>query len=97
MNLLKLLAASAAVAVIVIAFRDAESGGWLAPAGLGTIDEEMDEDEEPILGYDGMDVDTLLDWLADAGLDGDTLERMRDYEETHLGREAVLSAIDERL
>lgn len=93
MNFLKLLAASAAVAVIVIAFRDGE-GGWLAPAGLEAID--VDE-EEPILGYDGMDTDALLDWLSDAGLDPYTLRRMREYERSHLGRETILVAIEERL
>ena len=95
MNLLKLLVASAAVAVIVIAFRDAEGGGWLSPAGLGTTIDV--DDEEPVLGYDGMDVDTLLAWLAEADLDQDTLQSMRDYELGHLGREVVLSALDELL
>ena len=100
MSFLKGLAAAAAMAVIVIAFRDARSGGWLAPVlpGGGADLDELDElDEEPVLGYDGMDVETLRDWLADAGLDRATLLRMQGYEEAHLGRESVLAAIDDQL
>ena len=96
MNFLKGLAAAAAVAVIVIAFRDAERGRWLSPALPGE-DALEDDDTEPVLGYDGMDVDTLRDWLADARLDQATLLRMRAYEESHYGREAVLEAIEDAL
>ena len=97
MNLLKLLVAGAAVGVIVIAFRDTDQGRWIAPplrlAGEG---EEQDE-AEPVLGYDGMDVDTLIDWMDTAAPDRSTLERIRDYESAHLAREGVLSAVTERL
>jgi hypothetical protein len=62
------------------------------PGGAPVLDEH-----EPVLGYDGMDVDTLLTWLADAGLDRETLSRMREYEEQHLRREAVLTELDSRL
>jgi hypothetical protein len=64
----------------------------LQAGGTAILDEH-----EPVLGYDGMDVDTLLTWLADAGLDRETLSRMRDYEAQHLGREAVLAELDSRL
>lgn len=96
MNFLKGLAAAAALAVIVIAFRDVERGRWLAPALPGD-DVLEDDDTEPVLGYDGMDVDTLLEWLAEARLDGETLARMHAYEESHHGREAVLDAIEDAL
>lgn len=94
MNLFKLLVAGAAIGVIVSAFRDFEQQRWLTPAGLGATG-EADLDEEPVLGYDGMDVDTLLDWLEQAGLDRSTLVAMRAYEEAGKGREAVLRAIDD--
>lgn len=97
MNFLKGLAAAAAVMVIVIAFRDTQRGRWMAPALPTGTAEPDDLEEEPILGYDGMDVETLRDWVADAGLDRATLLRMREYEEAHLGREGVLAAIDDRL
>jgi hypothetical protein len=98
MNYLKALAAAAAVTVIVIAFRDQDRRRWLAPvmAGGGSAPGD-DLDAEPVLGYDGMDVDTLRDWLDDADLDRGTLLRMREYEESHLAREGVLVAIDDRL
>jgi hypothetical protein len=102
MNWLKALLAGAAVGVILIAFRDFENERWLAPAGgmgtrgpAGVADEEMEElEEEPLLGYDGMDQETLLAWLADARLDRGTLTRIRRYEEQTLGREAVIDAVD---
>lgn len=101
MSLWKALLAGAAVGVIVIAFRDAENDGWLMPAGfagrLGTPGAGDFDDEEPILGYDGMDQETLLDWLDDADLDADTLMRTRWYEQRHLAREPVLDALDARL
>lgn len=96
MNLFKLLMAGAAVGVIVSAFRDFEQQRWLTPAGLGAAG-EVDLDEEPVLGYDGMDVDTLLDWLEQAGLDRPRLVAMRAYEEAGQGREAVLRAIEDLL
>ena len=95
MRLLKMLLAGAAVGVIVIAFRDFDQGRWIAPP-LGPGGEDQDE-AEPILGYDGMDVDAILDWFDQTGPDRATLVRMRDYETHHLAREAVIEAIGERL
>lgn len=97
MRLLKILLASAAVGVIVAAFRDFENQAWLAPARAGAGTDEPADDTEPVLGFDGMDQDTLLDWLADADLDETTLERMHRYELANRGREPVLSAIEDRL
>lgn len=98
MKLLKLLAVGAAVGVIVIAFRDQDDGRSLARAlpGGGSLDDEVDE-TEPMLGYDGMDVGALLDWFDQAAPDPALLERIRAYEMTHLAREAVLGALDDRL
>ena len=97
MNLLKLLVAGMAVGVIVIAFRDSDQERWIAPP-LRLAGEGEDQGEaEPVLGYDGMDVDALVDWMDSAAPDRSTLERMRDYESAHLAREGVLAAISERL
>jgi hypothetical protein len=98
MRLLKMLLAGAAIGVIVTAFRDFENETWLIPVrpgGAGGMD--LEDEPEPVLGYDGMDQDTLLDWLADAAVDADTLERMHRYELAGRGREPVLSAIEDRL
>jgi hypothetical protein len=97
MQLLKILLASAAVGVILAAFRDLENQAWLAPARAGAGAGGPADDTEPVLGYDGMDQDTLLDWLSDAELDEDTLDRMHRYELANRGREPVLSAIEDRL
>lgn len=100
MSAWKALLAGAAVGVILIAFRDGDDGRWLLPAGMGdgVRAPGADElDEEPVLGYDGMDQETLLDWLDDADLDPDTLMRTRWYEQRHLAREPVLDALDARL
>lgn len=106
MSYLKALLGVAAGATIVMAFRDFEGGGWLAPAlpGAGQGDgdillEEDDEElaEEPVLGYDGMDRDTLVAWLDDADLDEATLLHIRRYETANEDREAVLDRIDDLL
>ena len=97
MNLLKLLVAGAAIGVIVIAFRDADQERWIAPPLRLAGEGEDPGEAEPLLGYDGMDVDALIDWMDGAGPDRATLERMRDYESAHLAREGVLAAIVERL
>lgn len=98
MNLFKVLLAGAAIGVIVTAFRDSDNESWLIPAppfGRGGADDEVLP--EPILGYDGMDQETLIDWLGDADLDRTALLRMRRYEASNRGREAVVSAIDDML
>lgn len=100
MSAWKALLAGAAVGVIVLAFRDFERGGWLMPAGFdGRIGAPDDEDleQEPVLGYDGMDQETLLDWLEGSDLDAETLMRARWYEQRNLAREPVLDALDARL
>jgi hypothetical protein len=95
MNKLKWLVAGAVVGVIAIAFRDWERGGWLRPAGLGL--DVVDAEREPVLGYDGMNQEALLEWLDSAELDSPTLEKMISYEERHLAREPVLETLADLL
>jgi hypothetical protein len=100
-QILKLLVGVAAVGVVVAAFRDSSRQRWLRPALPGGDDDEGGEfsfdGQEPVLGYDGMDRDTLLDWLRDADLDRSTLLRIQAYEGANLGREPVLDAIEDML
>ena len=105
-RVLKVALGMAAVGAIVLAFRDFETGGWLQPALPGGRRDDGDlllEDddealiEEPVLGYDGMDRNTLLDWLDDADLDEATLLHIRRYEQGFQNRDAVLDRIDDLL
>ena len=99
MSAIKWLVGAAAAGVIVAAFRDFENSRWLAPAGLedrfggGAADVGDELEEEPVLGYDGMDQDTLIDWLGSMRLDRGQLQSMRRYEAAHRNREPVLAAI----
>ena len=107
MNALKVVLGAVAAGTIVLAFRDFEGGGWLQPAlpggewAEGDLLLEEDEDEalleEPVLGYDGMDRDTLIAWMDDADLDEATLLRIRRYEVANQDREPVLDRIDDLL
>jgi hypothetical protein len=99
-RLLKVMLGVAAVGVVAAAFRDSARGRWLRPALPGDDDEGgllIADGEEPVLGYDGMDRDTLLDWLGDADLDRDTLLRIRAYESANLARGPVLDTVDDLL
>ncbi len=100
-RLLKVMLGVAAVGVVAIAFRDSARGRWLRPALPGDDQDDggllIADGEEPVLGYDGMDRDTLLDWLGDADLDRDTLLRIRAYESANLARGPVLEAVDDLL
>ncbi len=53
------------------------------------------EFEEPVLGYDGMDQETLMEWLEDAWLNEEQLETILEYEDATLCREPVLALVDE--
>src|SRR5436305_2037447 len=106
MNVFKVLLGAAAAGTIVLAFRDFDTGGWLQPALPGgealrgdllLEEEEAELAEEPVLGYDGMDRDTLVAWLDDADLDEATLLRIRRYEQAGPDREPVLDKIDDLL
>ena len=98
---LKLLIGVAAVGVVAAAFRDTARRRWLRPAvPFGDDDEGGDfalGGQEPVLGYDGMDRDTLLDWLRDADLDRGTLLRIQAYESANLARGPVLDAVEDML
>lgn len=102
-QILKLLVGVAAVGVVVAAFRDSGRQRWLRPAlpgGGGDGDEDGELSlggQEPVLGYDGMDRDTLLDWLRDADLDRSTLLRIQAYESANLSRAPVLDTVEELL
>jgi hypothetical protein len=86
----KWLAGAAAITAAAVALREvAARRGGIRP--LVTL---SPGEAEPVLGYDGMDRDTLLDWLGEADLDRETLLRLRDYEATHRSREGVLEAVD---
>jgi hypothetical protein len=99
MNLLRALLGAAAAATIVLAFRDPRTGEWIVPSldALTGRAPETTGEEEPFLGYDGMDRDTLIGWLDDAGPDRDTLVRIRAYERAHRARESVLEAVEDLL
>ena len=92
MKTLKLLLAGLVVGVAIVALRDRDGASLLAPAGRRSGPAEADG-EEPVLGYDGMDQETLLDWLSSASLDRETLERIHAYEQATRGREEVLLAV----
>ncbi|HEX2209828.1 MAG TPA: hypothetical protein VHG93_19260 [Longimicrobium sp.] len=100
-QILKLLVGVAAVGVVVAAFRDSSRQRWLRPALPGADDDEGGDyalgGQEPVLGYDGMDRDTLLDWLREADLDRATLLRIQAYETASLARGPVLDAIEDML
>jgi hypothetical protein len=101
MNTLKWIVAGLLVGIAVSAFRDFERGAWLAPALPDDEEEEEEEEEvgeeEPVLGYDGMDQETVLDWIENADLDRSTLRRIIRYEEENRSREPVLEALEELL
>ena len=92
MNKLRWLIAGIAVGLIAVAYRDMERGEWITPP-LPRRDTETDE-EEPVLGYDGMDQETLFDWIAESDLDDDTIDRILDYERVHGDREPVIDALE---
>lgn len=95
MNLIKLLLGGMAIAAIAAAFRDFQTGGWLGPAlPRGP---EVDTYEEPVLGYDGMDQETAIDWLGDARLDRTTLQRIRAYEQANRNRAPVVAALEDMI
>jgi hypothetical protein len=101
-QILKLMLGVAAVGVVVAAFRDSSRDRWLRPAVPFGGDDDEDGDyalggQEPVLGYDGMDRDTLLDWLRDADLDRSTLLRIQAYESANESRGPVLDAVEELL
>jgi hypothetical protein len=57
----------------------------------------LEDGAEPVLGYDGMDLQTVVPWLESANLDRSTLLRIRAYETRNEAREAVLDTLDSLL
>jgi hypothetical protein len=102
MRFWKLLLGVAALGLVAVAFRDVAGDRWLRPASPFRGEDDEDEggvalEEEPVLGYDGMDRDTLVDWLSDADLDHETLLAIHAYESANLNRGPVLDAVDDLL
>src|SRR5690554_1095191 len=50
---------------------------------------EPTPDAEPILGYDGLDVDGVIEWIRDADPDLRTLEEILRYETEHRDRDSI--------
>jgi len=98
MNFIKLLAAGAAFGIIVTTFRD-ENGEWIVPGRDILTDRDITapDGEEPVLGYDGMDEESLEEWLSDAGADRRSILRMIRYESANRGRQPVLAALVDQL
>ena len=65
--------------------------------GRGALGEYADDAEEPVLGYDGMDRDSLIEWLRDSALDEETLLEIERYERSRENREPVLDAVGDLL
>lgn len=78
-------------------FQDFRGGAAASVSPRGPIGEYADTDEEPVLGYDGMDRDTLVDWIRDSTLDEETLLRIERYERSKENREPVLDAVGDLL
>ncbi|HUE97523.1 MAG TPA: hypothetical protein VMN39_12755 [Longimicrobiaceae bacterium] len=94
MKTLQWILAGVAFGVVAVAFRDLERREWLRPALPGGV---AVDDEEPVLGYDGMDQETAIDWIASADLDEDTVERIIRFERENLDRLPVIEALEELL
>lgn len=95
MKKLKWLLAGVVIGVIAVAFRDLDRGEWLSPQ-LPRKREPVGP-EEPVLGYDGMDQETVLDWLASANLDASALDHILRYEAANLNRGPVIELLEELL
>jgi hypothetical protein len=97
MNYFKLLAAGTAAGIIMTAFRN-DQGEWIVP-GRGLSDPGIadDSEQEPVLGYDGLDDEALQHWLDTTDTDRAQLLRMIRYEAGHRGRQPVLSALVDQL
>ncbi len=92
MKTLQWMLAGVAVGVIVVAIRELRYRSLESAAP-----ESMADVPEPVLGYDGMDQETILEWLPEADLDPEQLEDIGRYEEATRAREPVLALIDDLL
>jgi len=92
MKTLQWMLAGVAVGLIIAAVRELRYRS-LASAALVSIA----DGPEPVLGYDGMDQEAILEWLPYAELDADLLEEIGRYEVATRAREPVLDLIDDLL
>lgn len=58
---------------------------------------EVTPGAEPFLGYDGLDVALVLDWIRDADPDAAQLRRIVEYENAHRHREPIVRECTDRL
>ncbi|MEX0912320.1 MAG: hypothetical protein WD737_01315 [Gemmatimonadota bacterium] len=95
MDTVKWMLAGIAVGAAAVTLRELQRRRLLSPAlPTGAV---LADVEEPVLGYDGMDQETLLEWLEDAELDDSDVRRIMRYEEANFGREPVLEVLGELL
>ncbi|CAN5843759.1 hypothetical protein BH23GEM3_BH23GEM3_15770 [soil metagenome] len=97
MRLLKIILAAVTLGAIYLVLRGLQQPAAGRPPAPPRPQPPEDDDAEPVLGYDGMDMDTLIPWLESADLDKATLRRIRRYEVSHHARETVLATIDDLL
>jgi hypothetical protein len=90
MKLMRLLLLAAGGAYLYRRMTGREEGGDTAIA-------HRYDGAEPVLGYDGMDLQTVVPWLESANLDRGTLLRIRAYETRNQARDAVLDTLDSLL
>ncbi len=96
------LASGTALGTLTVAVRRWQRAGRTEPAmpdgsrtGPVLTRRRTADEREPVLGYDGMDAETLIDWLERTELDSATLREVRSYELRHQAREEVLAALDD--
>jgi hypothetical protein len=95
MKILQWIVAGVLLGVIVSRLRRFVEEGAFAPVKAPEALEAGGA--EPVLGYDGMDQETLLEWLPAAKLDSETVEDILRYEEANLCREPVVAVLEEML
>jgi hypothetical protein len=98
MNRLKWFAGGLLLGLVLSGLRDQDRGDWVSAGRMGEDrDSDVDLEEEPVLGYDGMDQETILDWIDGATLDDETIERMIRYESGNRRRGPVLDVLHDLL
>jgi hypothetical protein len=98
MNRLKWFAGGLLIGLVLSTLRDQDRGDWVSGGRVGDgADGDVDLEEEPVLGYDGMDQETLLEWIEGATLDDETIERMIRYESGNRRRAPVLDVLHDLL
>lgn len=93
----KLIGAGLVVIGVVMALRTLRRLDADRAQDQTDLDRDPASAEEPVLGYDGMDLQTVIPWLESAELDPETLQRIRSYEQRNRARESVLNTIEDLL